>query len=83
MWSTRDTCRLTFEQVEELQNPLVVPMRVIHASRDQDPLDTFKLVYFGDSPPLFRDDEYLIRLDTQRRIMVFPSGNKVVVQDLA
>lgn len=75
--------RRTLDQVHELQDPLVIPIRIICASRDQNPLDSLELLNSRYLPALVLDHEPLINHDTKGRIVILARSDKVPFEDLA
>ena len=75
--------RRTFEQLQQILDPLLISMRIVHAPRDQYASDPLKLGHTGYPPALLRHDKHLVRLDAELGIVPLPRAHKVVVQDLA
>lgn len=58
-------------------------MRIIPTPRDQKAIISLKLFDLGYPPSHVRHDKLLLRLDTQRRLMLSAGLGEVPMQDLA
>jgi len=74
----------TFDKVHELQYPLLVAMRIIDASRDQDGIYIVRDLVCSGYPPAIRFDAVLhLSFNAQLRVMLLISLAKQIVQYLA
>ena len=69
--------------MQKIKDPLVVAVGVVHASRNQEAVEPFKVSVLWHASALFRDDEDLVCLDSQGRVVFLASRGKMVVNDLA
>jgi hypothetical protein len=72
-----------FEKLQEIENPLIVPVRVVDAARDQQPVKTIEFFYGWNPTALFGHDKDLVRLNAQRWMMSTASSGEVLMDDSA
>lgn len=71
------------EELQQVQDPLVVPVRIVHAARDEQAVKAVEFLHGWDAAALFGHDEDLVRLHAQRRTMGASSFGKVRVDNAA
>ena len=52
----------SFEELQQLQDPLVVRVRIVHAARDEQPVKAIEFLHGWDAAALFGHDKNLVRL---------------------
>lgn len=70
----------SLKEAQQIEDPLVVPVRVVYAARDEQAVEAVELLHGGDTAALFRDDEDLVGLNAERRL-VGPAGFGKVLMD--
>lgn len=74
--------KVTFEQVQQLEDPLVVAVRIKHASRDQDGVHVLEVFHGGNRAALRLNDKVHRCLDAERRVVVVPSLLEEFVENI-
>lgn len=67
------------EKLQQLQDPFVVPMSIIHTPRNEQPVKAVEILHGWDPSTLFGHDEDLVCLYTQRRMVGGSGLAKVIV----
>ena len=73
----------SLEELQQLQDPLVVRVRIVHAACDEQPVKAVEFLHGWDAAALFGHDKDLVRLHAQRRMMGASSFGKVRVDNPA
>lgn len=71
------------EEVQQLQDPWVVGVRIVHAACDEQPVKAVEFLHGWDAAALLGHDEDLVRLHAERRVMGPSSDGEVRVDNPA